>query len=248
MAEQVRPRVVSASNPGPFTLDGTRTHIVGRETPAVVDPGPDDPGHLRALEAAVADARRVAVLVTHDHDDHSGCARAFADACAAPLLGPCRDADAALGDGAAVSTDHGALIAVETPGHSARHLCFHWPRGQALFAGDLMLGEGATTWVGEYRGSVRDYLASLERIRALSPKVIYPAHGPPLEDVSGATAAYRAHRLARIEQTREARRARPGATQAELARVVYGIGLPPALAAAAAASIAAMLDYLDGAG
>ena len=243
-----RPRVVVASNPGPFTLDGTRTYIVGRETPAVIDPGPDDPDHLRALEAAVADARRVTVLVTHDHADHSGCARALADALGAPLLGPCRGADGPLRDGAVVRTDHGELVAVDTPGHCAEHLCFHWPRARALFAGDLMLGEGSTTWLGEYRSCVGDYLASLARVEALAPRVIHPAHGPPLEDVAGALAAYRDHRRARIEQAGQARRAHPDATPAQLVTVIYGSELPPRLRAAAEASIVAMLDYLGAEG
>ena len=239
-----RPRVVIASNPGPFTLDGTRTHIVGREVAAVIDPGPDDPVHLRALRDAVAGARRVAVLVTHDHADHSGCARALADALRSPLLGPCRDADGPLADGDAVGTDRGELVAVDTPGHCPEHLCFSWPRANALFAGDLMLGEGGTTWVGEYRGCVRDYLTSLARIEDLEPRVIYPAHGAPLEDVPGALGAYREHRRARIEQVRLARRDHPAATPAQLVTTIYGDELAPRLRAAAEASIAAMLDYL----
>ncbi len=243
-----RPRVFTAANPGPFTLDGTRTYIVGREVAVVIDPGPDDADHLRALRAALADARRVAVVVTHDHADHSGCARALADALGAPLLGPCRSADDPLADGAAVETDQGELVAVDTPGHCAEHLCFSWSRAGALFAGDLMLGEGSTTWVGEYPGCVRDYLGSLERIETLAPKVIYSAHGPPIEDVPGALAAYREHRLARIEQAEQAQRDHPAATPAQLVTTIYGDDLPPRLRDAAEASIAAMLDYLAGGG
>ena len=244
----IRPRAVTAANPGLFTLDGTRTYVVGRKMAAVIDPGPDDADHLRALRAAVADARRVVVLVTHDHADHSGCARALADALRAPLLGPCRDADGPLADGGAVETDEGGLLAVDTPGHCAEHLCFWWPRAGALFAGDLMLGEGSTTWVGEYPGCVRDYLASLARVEVLAARVIYPAHGPPIEDVPGTLAAYREHRLARIEQAEQAQRDHPGATPAQLVTTIYGDDLPPRLRDAAEASIAAMLDYLAGGG
>lgn len=241
-------RVFTAANPGPFTLDGTRTHIVGQEVAAVIDPGPDDADHLRALRAAVAGARRVVVLVTHDHADHSGCARALADALGAPLLGPCRDADGPLAEGDAVETDQGELVAVDTPGHCAEHLCFWWPRARALFAGDLMLGEGSTTWVGEYPGCVRDYLGSLDRIEALAPGVIYSAHGPPIDDVPGTLAAYREHRLARIEQAEQAQRDHPAATPAQLVTTIYGDDLPPGLRDAAESSIAAMLDYLAGGG
>ena len=243
-----RPRIVIAPNPGPFTLDGTRTYIVGRESLAVIDPGPDDPDHLRSLRSAARGARRITVLVTHDHVDHSGCARALADALGVPLLGPCPDADGPLADGDRVETDQGDLVAVDTPGHSADHLGFLWPRARALFAGDLMLGEGSTTWVGEYPGCVREYLASLGKVEALGPRVLYPAHGPPIEDVPGALAAYREHRFTRIEQAGQARRAYPTATPEQLVTRMYGDELPRRLRAAAALSIAAMLDYLAGGG
>ena len=139
-------------------------------------------------------------------------------------------------------------MAVDTPGHSADHLGFLWPRARALFAGDLMLGEGSTTWVGEYPGCVREYLASLGKVEALGPRVLYPAHGPPIEDVPGALAAYREHRFTRIEQAGQARRAYPTATPEQLVTRMYGDELPRRLRAAAALSIAAMLDYLAGGG
>ena len=240
----IRPRAVIASNPGPFTLDGTRSYILGRDRVAVIDPGPDDADHLRALRDAVGGARDAAVLVTHDHADHSGCARALADALGRPLLGSCREADRPLGEGDRVATDLGDLVAVRTPGHTADHLCFHLPGARTLFAGDLMLGEGDTTLLGDYPGCVRDYLASLDRVEALAPAVVYPAHGPPLEDVPGAVRTYRDHRMARIEQAEAARRAHPGTTPAHLVTTIYGSELPPRLRAAAESSIAAMLDYL----
>jgi glyoxylase-like metal-dependent hydrolase (beta-lactamase superfamily II) len=61
-----------------------------------------------------------------------------------------------------------------------------------------MLGQGKTTWVGEYAGCVADYLASLDRVERLAPARIYPAHGEGLLRPLEAVEAFRAHRLSRI--------------------------------------------------
>src|SRR3954465_6763954 len=76
---------VLAPNPGPMTLDGTNTWVLsapGAARAVVVDPGPADPGHLRAvLDAVEARGAGVAVvLLTHGHLDHSEAARSFAEA------------------------------------------------------------------------------------------------------------------------------------------------------------------------
>jgi glyoxylase-like metal-dependent hydrolase (beta-lactamase superfamily II) len=44
---------VVASNPGPLTLDGTRTYIGGGDPCLVIDPGPDLADHLDAVEVAL---------------------------------------------------------------------------------------------------------------------------------------------------------------------------------------------------
>src|SRR5271165_5997196 len=79
-------RRVVAKNPGPFTFTGTGTYIVGQGAVAVIDPGPELPGHLDALKQAVAGETVTHVLVTHTHADHSPLARPFAEATAAPVF------------------------------------------------------------------------------------------------------------------------------------------------------------------
>jgi len=242
------PPFLNAGNAGPFTLDGTRTYRVGRDDVVLLDPGPDVERHVRALVAWVADARRVKILLTHGHHDHAASARRLAEELRCPVLGPggVPAVDVELEDGAAVDTDQGELVAVRTPGHSADHFCYHWPGRRALFAGDLVLGRGATTWVGEYPGCVADYLASLERVRALAPSVVYPAHGPALEDVPGTLALYEAHRRDRIRQVREAMADHPGADADALVTVVYGEALPSAAREAARMSLQALMEHVRG--
>lgn len=244
------PPSLSAGNAGPFTLEGTRTFRIGQRETALLDPGPNVDDHVRALLAWVEGADSVRIVLTHGHHDHAGCARALAKALDAPVLGPAglAEVDTPLGDGDEVSTDEGALVAVHTPGHTADHLCYLWPTRDALFAGDLLLGRGDTTWVGEYPGCVADYLASLARVRALGPAVIYPAHGPPIEDVPDTLDRYERHRRERIRQVAEALAARPEATTEELALAVYGGALPSRMREAAVRSLEALVQHVRAGG
>jgi len=257
-------RWVDAGNAGPFTLEGTRTHIVGRRRAAVVDPGPAVGAHVEAVAAEVerGGAESVVLLLTHGHGDHSGAAAALAARLGAAVLGAWGGGRAeegaaaagsprglsfrALAEGESVATDDGELVAVRTPGHAREHLAFHWPARSAVFVGDLMLGSGETTWVGAYPGCVADYLASLDRVERLAPDLLLPAHGPPVLDPAGRIARYRAHRRARIAQVERALAARPAATLDELLGDVYGSSVPPALTPAARASVAALVEHVRG--
>lgn len=242
------PRAILAPNPGPFTLDGTRTYLIGTERVAVVDPGPEVQAHVRAVLDALGGAAVVAILLTHGHRDHAGAAPTLAAETGAPMLGGrAPPADRPLAAGAAVETDAGPLVALETPGHAPDHLAYHWPAGGALFAGDLVLGSGETTVVAAPEGDVAAYLRSLEAVVRLGVSRIYPGHGPPIDDVPATLARFAEHRRMRVEQVRDALRAAPGASAAELARTIYPGHLPPALRAAAERSVVAILRYLEGA-
>lgn len=214
---------------------------------AVVDPGPDVEDHVRALLVEVADAKTVRLLLTHGHADHAGAARALADRIGAEVLGPPMPGtvDRVLADGDVTETDAGRLVAIHTPGHTADHLCFHWPEARALFAGDLLLGRGDTTWVAEYPGCVADYFASLDRLRTLDLRVIYPAHGPPIEDPAEAIDRYERHRRERVRQVEEALATMPEADLERLMELVYGDEVPHGLARAALRSLGALVEYVQ---
>ena len=194
----------------------------------------------------VSGADAVSVVLTHGHRDHAGAAVSLADATGAPVVGPSSVADvtAPIEDGGTVDTDAGELLALHTPGHTEDHLCYHWGAKGALFAGDLLLGQGDTTWVAEYPGCVADYLASLERVRALAPTVIYPAHGPPLEAAAQALDRFEAHRRERIGQTRAAMAEHPDADIEALLDAVYGDTLPRGVRKAARRSLSALVEYV----
>ncbi len=262
----MEPRVVLADNAGLFTLSGTRTHLVGLREVVVLDPGPADPVHLRRLREALAGARRVTVVVTHAHADHSAGAVPLARSLEAGsvegveeirVLGPHGEEAPAggggnrgeagpspLSHGLSISTDHGPLRTLWTPGHARPHFALLHEETGALFPGDLLLGEGNTAWVGSYAGCVADYLASLDRLEALEPTRLHPAHGPPLEDAVEAIRRFRAHRLRRLEQVAEVLEEEPSASADRMVDRVYGEALPAGLRAAARWSVHALLDHL----
>ncbi len=239
-----RPRAIRAPNASPLTLDGTRTYLVGTRRVAVLDPGPLLPEHLDAVADAVsahAGARAVAILVTHDHPDHAPGAGPLAQRLGAPVLSV---AGGTLKPGDVVRTDAGALVASATPGHAPDHVAFHWPEAAAVFCGDLMLGGQDSTLVAPPDGDLTAYLASLERLLAFSPRIIYPTHGEPFTDPAAAISAYVRHREERLQQVLAA--LAPGeASDDTVVMRVYGAALDPRLRAAATGATRAYLAHLQ---
>ena len=191
---------VLADNPGPFTHTGTWTHLVGEHSLAVIDPGPDLPSHLDALLAAI-DGRPVeAIVVTHNHRDHSPLAPALKAATGAPIVGAAPialtddgpraddgfdfdyDPDRVLADGEALAGDGWTLETIFTPGHTSNHLSFALAGTGVVFPGDHVMG-WSTTVVSPPDGDMTAYMTSLEKLLAREDDRIYfPAHGDPIDN------------------------------------------------------------------
>lgn len=201
VAETCSPLVrrVLARNPSPFTYTGTGTYIVGHGTVAVIDPGPADPAHLAALQAAVAGETVSHILVTHTHMDHSPAAPALQAATGATIMGcvplvlrddgPRADAgfdptyapDRVMADGDSVGGPGWTLTALATPGHTSNHLCFALAEERALFSGDHVMG-WSTTVVAPPDGDMRAYMDSLALLIPRDDAVYYPTHGAPVTE------------------------------------------------------------------
>ena len=175
---------VRADNPGPLTLSGTNTWIVGRDPAWVVDPGPVLEDHVSAVVAEVqARGGAGGIVVTHSHADHVEGAPALSERLGVPIT-----------SGEAI----GPFRALSLPGHADDHVVFI--AGRAAFTGDAVLGEGSVF----VSGRLREYLAGLRRLRALDLVVLCPGHGDEVWDPAAKLDEYLAHRADRERRLREA--------------------------------------------
>lgn len=232
-------RRVVANNPGKFTYRGTGTYIVGQGRVAIVDPGPDDADHIKAVLAAVDGEQVEALLITHTHRDHSPASQAVAEATGAPAYGfgphpPADDddgkseergdlrfaPDAAVVHGDVVDGPGWSFECLYTPGHISNHIAYRWQEAAGVFTGDHIMG-WSTTIVPPPDGNMTDYLASL-RLLAESPddRVYWPTHGPPVTKPHALVEALYAHRLDRERQILECLAFGPQ-TIAEMVAVMY---------------------------
>jgi glyoxylase-like metal-dependent hydrolase (beta-lactamase superfamily II) len=236
---------IVAPNPGPMTLTGTNSYLVGDGTGnlAVIDPGPDDlPAHLDAILAAAHPLGRItSVIVTHRHLDHLPAAIPLCRETGASLAGhpDLPGVERPLADSAPAFE---GLVALATPGHTRDSVCLWNPAEHVLFTGDLVLGTG-TAVLDDAPGALTDYLQSLERLSTLGPRTIYPGHGPIVADGSGKLTEYRNHRRQRVQQVLDALVASGPSTVEELAAAIY-TDIPSSMLPMAARNVRANLDML----
>ena len=210
-----------------MTLEGTNTYLVGRDPVVVIDPGPEDAGHIevvrRPRRSAVGSGPSWSPIPTWTT---SGRRAARHGARAARRRRGGRRADRA-----------------HHPGHTEDHLCFLG--GKTLFCGDLILGEGSTIVRGIEGGSLVKYMASLERVGTLDLERLYPGHGPAVEDPAAKIAEYVEHRTEREDRLQAA--LERGERSPGLLREVWD-DVPEPLLPAAAYAMQAHLEKLEAEG
>lgn len=252
-----------AENPGPFTFKGTNTYLVGADTLAVIDPGPDDPAHRAAILAAAGSRPITHILITHTHRDHvDGLAELkratgaitcgygrrqlpAAESTVSPSGGEFIDhqfqPDVSLRDNDVIAGADWELQALHTPGHAPDHLCFELTGQGIIFSGDHVMAWN-TTVIAPPEGNMGHYMASLERLLERDCGIYFPGHGAQIEAPQRAVKAYLLHRQWREQAVLRAVRGGV-ATIREIVRLIYP-DLADELVTAASLSVQAHVEHL----
>ncbi len=250
-------RRIVCDNPSSMTGPGTNTYLVGIDEIVVIDPGPENDEHLDAIAGCGGDRIRW-ILLTHTHSDHSPGTAALKERTGAEVLafdsgndelGNVRVAvDGTLRDQDVIEATEFHLTALHTPGHASNHLCYLLNEERTLFSGDHIM-QGSTVVIAPPDGDMAAYLASLDRLAGLRPRLrsIAPGHGHVIDDPKAKIEEYVAHRLERERQVVDALRRRGSATIPELVADIY-TDVPVEMHGWAAYSVWAHLRKLAGDG
>jgi glyoxylase-like metal-dependent hydrolase (beta-lactamase superfamily II) len=82
-------------------------------------------------------------------------------------------------DGFEIDLGHTLMQVVHTPGHSAGHCCFFFPREGVAYLGDIDLTSFGP-WYASDNSGIDDFLSSIERVRELRPRTVVTSHGDGL--------------------------------------------------------------------
>jgi len=240
----------------------TNCYVVGTRDFVIFDPGSpyeDEQDALYEFVKELVDEGRALreIVLTHHHPDHvggverlreqlGGRVKVAAHRLTAEVLEGRVRVDRLIEDGDVIDLEGEpsiSLRALHTPGHTRGHLSFYDERAGALLTGDNVVGVGSVL-IDPVEGSVRDYLASLERYRALPRLVaLFGGHGPAVGSPRAKIDEYVEHRLTREREVLAAVRA--GATTPEEIVAVAYKDVHPKMHALAARAVLAHVMKLE---
>lgn len=146
---------------------GVLLHDPSSGLTATID-APEEQPILEALERR--GWRLTHILTTHHHGDHVAANEALKARFGATIIGPAGEAakipglDQAVRHGERFDFAGHPVDVIETPGHTAGHICFHLPEDKLLFAADTLFALGCGRL---FEGTPEAMWQSLGRLRAL---------------------------------------------------------------------------------
>ena len=245
-------------------MEGTNSWVIKGENDTVsvvVDPGPQDEGHLNVLNTKATDggAEIGAVLLTHRHADHANGAQRFRQISGAPIRAFDKQyciAGEELKDGEIISFEGltPTIEVVHCPGHTSDCVAFfiHSNGGtddsdvEGIITGDTLAGRH-TTMISETDGDLGAYLETLAKLRERGQdKPLLPGHGPDQPDLAAVAQKYIDRREQRLEQVKAAlKKLGDDASVNEIVDEIY-TDVDPVLRDAAAQSTRVTLRFLRG--
>ncbi|EFO25430.1 hypothetical protein LOAG_03054 [Loa loa] len=199
---------ILGQNPGPFTLQGTNTYLVGAtEGKILIDCGNSGvKQYIDYLKEALGNNTIRLIICTHWHDDHiGGIPDIFKHVTNGPVpVHKLRKTDSLevgnikfdyISPESVITAPGVTLRCIATPGHTSDHISLYFEEEGSLFSGDCILGEGTSVFEDLY-----DYMHSLEALSKLSVTRIYPGHGTVIENGLEKIHEYITHRKRREDE------------------------------------------------
>ncbi|XP_049871846.1 beta-lactamase-like protein 2 homolog [Pectinophora gossypiella] len=224
-------------NPGPMTLQGTNTYLIGSgKNRILVDTGDKDVKAYQEHLEKVVQSEQINIehiVVTHWHHDHiGGVENVYGSIAKQPKVWKYKRSkdDSAdnqlppsiplnwLSDGQEITVEGATVKVHHTPGHTTDHVVLTLREENILFSGDCILGEGTAVFEDLYT-----YMKSLQRILDLRPRIIYPGHGNIVNDPVKKIEYYIEHRNQREEQILKKLQENPdkSLTEMDLVKEIY---------------------------